>query len=52
MLHEQRRTTSLRLSRANFAFTYAVRYFAYRYFYFYFMKMKSNAQRVLATAEQ
>lgn len=51
MTNQIGRMSSERLCKANFAFLYAMRYFAYRYFYrFYsfFMGMNQDAQRVLA----
>ena len=51
MTNQISRMSSERLCKANFAFLYAMRYFAYRYFYrFYsfFTGMNQDAQRVLA----
>ncbi len=51
MKHQMNRMTLRRVCRANFAFTYAMRFFAYRYFYrfyFFYSEMKQNAQRALA----
>ena len=41
MTNQISRMSSERLCKANFAFLYAMRYFAYRYFYLYFFFTKA-----------
>lgn len=52
MTNQISRMSSERLCKANFAFLYAMRYFAYRYFYRFYCFIRANAcaQRAVAAA--